>query len=203
MAGTSKAVFGVCMFDISSDKGRTAMWDELAGKVIRSTNSCMIFDWKFQPEVLATLRRNANLNTDTVYEPQRFNQEDAQKTREWVQTAMQTFHDEVISRFKQTVSRAEKQCEDVEIGVLDVLDRQKASKKRIKRAVDTFYIAAATFRMGDEFLEFKKMIDIAMEAEDERVAMVVANNADRLAEEVKKRKTVKKKDVVERSQQHA
>lgn len=202
MAGTSKAVFGVCMFDISSDKGRTAMWDELAGKVIRSTNSCMIFDWKFQPEVLAALRRNA-APTDTVYEPQRFNQEDAQKTREWVQTAMQTFHDEVISRFKQTVSRAEKQCEDVEIGVLDVLDRQKASKKRIKRAVDTFYIAAATFRMGNEFLEFKKMIDTAMEAEDERVAMVVANNADRLAEEVKKRKTAKKKDVVARSQQPA
>jgi len=192
----SKAVFGIAAFDIVEDGARMKVWNDLRGRVIRATKSVMIFDWTFVDQVKAVLSKYAKGKRDEIYPPQRFNEEDADKTRHWVRLAMDRFFDEVIHDprfgFKAIVDRAEKELKDEEIGVLDLMGRVEDAAKRIEKRVEDFHIAIATFRLDGDFNEFKDAMDAKMEVEQQRAALIVAKNAAKLKEEVEKKAADKK-----------
>jgi len=176
--------FGIAAFDISDDDNRSEVWSDLAGKVIRATKSVLIFDLAFKDEVQAVLSRLASGTRDMTFPP--IGLTDEATTRLWVRNAMEALKDETIRNFKRTVDRAESELKEREVGVLDLMDRSTDALKRIEKRIEDFYVAACTFRMGDEFAEFRKMIFAALDIEQARVAAIVGANSDQLAEEVAK-----------------
>jgi hypothetical protein len=173
--------FGIAAFDISNDDDRSEVWDELAGKVIRATKSVLIFDLAFKDEVQAVLARCTTGAKDMLFPP--IGLTDEVTTRLWVRNAMEALKDETIRGFKRTVDRAESELKEKKLGVLDLMDRSTDALKRIEKRIEDFYVAACTFRMGDEFVEFRRMISAALDVEQGRVAIIVGMNADQLARE--------------------
>ena len=164
-------MFGILCFDISSDSARQKVWHDLKGKVIRATDSQMTFDYAFVEEVERVVRKHA-APTDNVFRTVRCDERDEEKIREWVRIAMEKFFAEVTGRIKvrliKIIERVDKPEGDEDgIGVLDGCDRVDRTVADIKAKVDDAMVALATFRLSEEFAEFRDGLLKTLDAEQE------------------------------------
>lgn len=176
----SKGIFGIAAYDVSNDRARYRINDEIRGIAMKATESVLIFDWTFHEQVMKVLRDHADPRRDRVFPAQRFNKEDADVARTWVRTAAQHFFDEVCSSLRGTVERAERDLADGKIGVFDVMDRVDDGEKRLTAKVEDFFVALATFRLNVEFDSFRKAVEDANLVAREAAALLIAKNSDKL-----------------------
>ena len=166
----SDAIYGILAFDISDDKSRNKIWKDLRKKVIRSTNSVMLFDFAFKDEIEKTIRKYAS-GSDWIFPAQDFNPHNAKQTQKWVMMAMQRLKDDVISGMRKTIDKAEKLLDEDKLKAEDVADRADKSADRARRKLEDAMIALATFRLTEEFDELEKAVQDSHEAQKHALAV--------------------------------
>lgn len=178
------AIFGIAAYDISSDRARGHLNDELKGFAVKATESVLMFDWSLKDKVMQILRKWADPVKDQVFEAQRFNEDDAEQSRAWVRKAAQKFYDEVALSLRRTVERAERELDSAEIGVLDLMDRVADADQRARTKIDDFMMALATFRLDGEYESYKTAYIAKIEATRASADAIVAKNSSKLTTEV-------------------
>jgi hypothetical protein len=126
---------------------------------LRTSKSEYMGDYARYDEVMALLRKHLTHPRDVVFPALPFAEDAESKVKFWVRRATEKFFDEVISSMRLStenfMERLDVEGEDA-LGVGDVAGRVEEVVERAGEKMESFMIALATFRLSEEFKDFKE-----------------------------------------------
>lgn len=192
-------IYGIASYDISegNKKAKSAL-PRLLRKAgcIYTTLSEVIFDYSREPEVMGIMRDHLDTSKgDRVFRAAKFDEREESKVREWVRLATEKFFNEVCDRIKRRLNDIQKELTEGEIGMSDFVEKWAVAVENQKNRIDETMVNLATFRLSDEFVDFRKTVLGHLDVLSEDVMLKVAKSIGRYPDRVEKEKKSKAAEV--------
>lgn len=134
---------------------------------LRVSKSNYMGDYARRDEVMALLRKGLTHERDVVFPALPLAETSESAVKDWVRKATERFFDEVVASMRLSAEGFMDRLmtdEKDSLGIGDVAGKVEAAVERASEKVEDFMIALATFRLSEEFKDFReakaKMIDL-------------------------------------------
>lgn len=198
------ATYGVVSYDIAkvydpadgSEVPRSAQTKVPGGLLklgwLRASKSTYTGDLSRRDEVMDLLRRELDHPKDVIFPVIRIEKESEREIKEWVRTSTRQFFEEVVSGIRARADALMGLLEKDKLGIGDVGEKLDERIAKTKKKIEDIMVALATFRLSDEFKDFRDACLKDIETVQDRTLVRLTEAALKVqeAKEATKRKDV-------------
>jgi len=154
---------------------------------LRGAKSTYCGDLSQRDKVMDLLGRYLTNERDVIFPVLRVEKDSEKEIRQWVRVSTRLFFEEVVGGVRERVDKLMKQLDDGKVGIGDVGEKLDDRVKRVEKKIEDIMVALASFRLSEEFKDFREAVLKEMEVvKDDCFARLVKKAAEVHGEDEKK-----------------